>query len=202
MKTILFVPIVLFIFTVSASAVFSFPEFPESPVHEQRKALYEKKKKVYGPKELKNEVSITPEQGAADSQDQVKEKDANKDAAPGAAQDMTKATKKKAAKQGPRASANAETLPPLSENLQKLKHLQDESKKKKTVEQPSAQPVTPWQDVVGTGYPQYPQNQQNPQSLQDQQNTQNLQDQQNQLYKQYLQNIQNQQNQQNPQNQQ
>ena len=154
MKTNQFIPVVLFIFCISASAVYAFPEFPESPVHEQRKAMYEKTKKVYGPKAAKSEDSAAADQGTADSKDQVKDKDGSKDTtAQGPAKDVTKVTRKNAVKSVPQPGTNSGVIPPPSKNMQKLRAAHEKAKKI-TSAQPS--PVT--SDIAGS-VPLYQQSQ-------------------------------------------
>jgi hypothetical protein len=141
MKTDQFILLVLFIFGVSASAVFAFPQFPESPVHEQRKALFEKNKIVYGPKTTVNSETAAADQGTGDDKDKAKEKDKNKE--------NTKGVKKGAAKSTIRSRNNQNAIPPPSKNLLKLKQAHEKATKKKPVV-PQA-PVQP--DFSGTVSP-------------------------------------------------
>jgi uncharacterized membrane protein len=150
MKTNQFILVIVFIFSISASAVYAFPESGWSPVHEQRKALYEKKKKIYGPKKAKSKEQTAADQGAADDKDQVKEKDVSKDTVKDLNKSAAESIPKSAATNATAAQSYERPIPPPSKNLLRLKKAHEPLFNKK----PAAQPAYALPDVVGTVSPQ------------------------------------------------
>ena len=153
MRTSQFVPMVLLIFGFSASAVYASLQLPESPVHEQRKTLLDKHKKVYGPKSAKSTDAASADQKTADGKDQVKDKDkaVNQDAT---AQEVQKQLYMNQYNAAAKARTGNKAVPPPSKNLLNMKKAHEQAAKKKPAPPsvpPPAPPSAP--DVVGTLFP-------------------------------------------------